>query len=440
MHRDNHQRIAFWFRRDLRLIDNVGLYHALQENDWVLPVFVFDETILSELEDADDVRVTFIYDTIAELKTALKEKGSDLLVVYGNAQEEWEKIIQEYDLDAVYYNRDYEPYARKRDVEIRAMAHKHNCQLIGHKDQVMFEPGEILTEDGKHYSVYSYYGKKWIERLANYEFSDYRNNYDNLYQKKVGKMPSIGEIGFKRNTDIDIPSSYINEDIIADYGKTRDIPALAHGTTRLGVHLRFGTISIRTLAKKAREAGGDTFAGELAWREFFMQLLWFNPETPKKAFKEKYDDIPWRIGVEAEADFEAWKQGKTGYPIVDAGMRELNATGYMHNRVRMITASFLCKHLLLDWRWGERYFARKLLDYEQSSNVGNWQWAAGSGADAAPYFRIFNPYTQREKHDPNWEYVSKWVPEHDTHEYPNEIVDYKEGRERALNTYKKAVG
>lgn len=431
---------CFWFRRDLRLEDNIGLAQILQDYSHVLGVFVFDQEILSRLQDSQDARVTFIYDRLVTLKKELQKQGGDLLVVYGDVEEEWQKIIDLYEPEAIYTNRDFEPYARVRDPKIQSLAEKNDCVFKTFVDHVIFEPGEITKSDGNPYLVYTPFSKQWLQKFESIDLAPKRIERGYWAQISIPEMPSLESLGFDRNSQIDFPSNKYSRTQFDTYGNTRDLPAVVGGTSRLGVHLRFGTISIRQLAREAAEAKDLTFLKELIWREFFIHLLWFYPKTPKTAFKEQYDHIPWRTGRDADRDFERWCQGHTGYPMVDAGMRELNQTGYMHNRVRMVVASFLCKHLLIDWRRGERYFAEKLLDYELASNVGNWQWAAGSGADAAPYFRIFNPYTQREKFDPDWDYVSQWVPEYDSDEYVNEVVDYKEGRERALRVYKDAVG
>ena len=432
---------CFWLRRDLRLEDNRGLSKALEEHSTVLVVFIFDRYILDQLKDKNDARVTFIHDQIQRLKGELQNKGSDLLVTYGQVEEEWEKILVQYRPRAIYVNKDFEPYARLRDPQVEALARTHDCEFKTYVDHIIFPPGAIVKDDGNPYSVYTPFSKKWL--LAFKETT--RKQYpvrESSFAKITDDLtlPSLTSMGFTRNTTIPIPQARYSPELLATYAQTRDLVSLPDGTSRLGIHLRFGTVSVREVVAQAALVQDTTFLKELVWREFFIHLLWFHPRTCRESFKPRYDQIPWRRGKEADRDFEAWSQGHTGYPLVDAGIRELNQTGYMHNRVRMITASFLCKHLLIDWRRGERYFAQKLLDYELASNVGNWQWASSGGADAAPYFRIFNPYTQQEKFDPDWTYISRWVPEYDTEAYPSEIVDYKEGRERALQVYKDAVG
>ena len=424
----------FWFRRDLRLEDNTGLYYALQQETNVLPLFIFDRVILDDLEDKKDARVSFIHDQIQELKSQFEEKGSTLLVKYGKPDEVYEELFKEYNIESIYTNRDYEPYAKKRDKAIEELAKKNDATFLSFKDQVIFEPGEILNGSGEFYKVFTPFSKVWLQKFeeTNVEVLSYFH-WKNLLETKPEKLISLDDMGFERS-EIEIPSSNADEEIIRHYDQTRNFPA-KDGTSRLGIHLRFGTISIRKLALKA--AGlNETYLNELIWREFYMMILAYNPQVVDKAFKPAYDQIPWRNN---EKEFEAWSKGKTGYPIVDAGMRELNTTGYMHNRVRMIVASFLTKHLLIDWRWGEAYFAKKLLDYDLSANNGGWQWAAGTGTDAQPYFRVFNPESQTEKFDKDLSYIKKWVPEYGTENYPKPIVDHKFARQRALDTYKKAL-
>lgn len=424
----------FWFRRDLRLEDNTGLYYALLQETNVLPLFIFDRNILDDLEDKADARVEFIHDQISRIKQDLEEKGSTLLVKYGKPEEVYRKIFKEYDVQAIYTNRDYEPYAKKRDEEIEELAKENGTIFLSFKDQVIFEAGEILNGSGEFYKVFTPFSKVWLEKFDNNTIEPLSYfHWKNLYQCKPKKLISLEEMGFKE-AKIKIPSSNPDEEIIKHYDKTRNFPA-QNGTSRLGIHLRFGTISIRKLALKASELN-KTYLNELIWREFYMMILAFNPQVVDKAFKPAYDNIPWRNN---EEEFEAWCAGKTGYPIVDAGMRELNESGYMHNRVRMVVASFLTKHLLIDWRWGEAYFAKKLLDFDLSANNGGWQWAAGTGTDAQPYFRVFNPESQKDKFDKDLKYIKKWIPEFGTDKYPEPIVEHKFARQRALDTYKKAL-
>lgn len=421
---------VFWFRRDLRLTDNAGLYRALRENKSVLPLFIFDTEILNHLDDRTDRRVQFIHNSLQRLKEQLEEIGSSLLVLQGNPIDIYKSI----NAKNVYTNHDYEPYARKRDEKIAAILSKKNSELKTYKDQVIFEKEEVTKDDGKPYTIFTPYSKKWKAKLNAFYLKSYpTEKYSSLFKKvKPFPFPSLISIGFKE-TDITFPERSIKQAIIEKYDKTRDFPAI-QGTTRLSVHLRFGTVSIRKLAQVAIKKN-DTWLNELIWREFYQMIIWHFPRV-EKAFKSQYDHITWRNN---EKEFEAWCEGRTGYPIVDAGMRELNATGFMHNRVRMITASFLVKHLLIDWRWGEAYFAKKLLDFDLASNNGGWQWAASSGCDAAPYFRVFNPYLQTQKFDPDFKYIKKWVPEFESQKYPKPIVEHETARKRVLKVYKEAL-
>ncbi|MEM7187173.1 MAG: deoxyribodipyrimidine photo-lyase, partial [Bacteroidota bacterium] len=401
----------FWFRRDLRLHDNHGLYQALKGDHPVLPIFIFDTEILDRLPK-NDARVGFIYKQLQSLRQQLEASGSGIALYHGNPAKVFEKLCANYDIKTVYTNHDYEPYALERDSLIGSFLNGHGILFHTFKDQVIFEKNEIVKTDGTPYVVYTPYMKLWKHRYrlqgALPEF-DTAPLMDQLFRQSSFPNVSLEEMGFK-TPDVTVPDFTVTAELIQQYENTRNFPAL-NGTSRLGPHLRFGTVSIRQMIRKATREQNEVFWQELIWREFFMQILWHFPHTLNNAFKPKYDRIEWRNN---ETEFELWKQGKTGFPLVDAGMRELNSTGYMHNRVRMLVASFLCKHLLIDWRWGESYFAEKLLDYEMASNVGNWQWAAGSGVDAAPYFRIFNPTTQIEKFDKAREYICQHVPEFGT--------------------------
>ncbi|MGL2966165.1 cryptochrome/photolyase family protein [Flavobacterium sp. XGLA_31] len=426
---------VFWFRRDLRLEDNVGLFHALQSGEPVLPVFIFDETILSQLSK-DDARVTFISEQLEKIQSRLQENGKSLAVFYGKPLEVFEKLITTHNIKTVYTNHDYEPYARKRDLEMYHLFKKNNIAFKTSKDQVIFEKSEVVKDDGTPYVVYTPYANKWKENFKKTQIADYDSEkYIANFSTHTYPFLKLNDIGFIPS-EIKVMSYDTSDSLIENYEATRNFPAL-NKTSLLGVHLRFGAVSIRKIVAKASKSRNETFLKELIWREFFMQILWHFPHTVNKSFRPKYDAISWENN---EVLFQKWCEGKTGYPFVDAGMRELNATGHMHNRVRMIVASFLCKHLLIDWRWGEAYFANKLLDYEQASNVGNWQWAAGSGVDAAPYFRIFNPTEQIKKFDKDLIYIKKWVPELLTAAYPKPIVDHKTAREKCLVVYKQAVG
>lgn len=423
----------FWFRRDLRLKDNAGLYEALTSGEEVLPVFIFDKNILDELP-RDDARVTFIHSLLEEIQAELKKHKKSLAVFHGTPEDVFKKLITEHSIKAVYTNHDYEPYAIKRDVLLKEFLQKSDIDFKTYKDQVIFEKNEVTKDDGLPYVVYTPYMKKWKENFSKSQLKNHPSE-DSISRIPNHSYPflSLNDIGFKPS-DIKPQKYSLDASLITDYKETRDFPA-TDGTSHISPYLRFGALSIREVAALALKSKKDTFLNELIWREFFMQILWHFPKTVTESFRPKYDTIKWRNN---EKEFKAWCEGKTGYPIVDAGMRELNTTGTMHNRVRMVTASFLCKHLLIDWRWGEAYFAQKLFDYEQSSNVGNWQWASGSGVDAAPYFRIFNPTEQVKKFDKDLKYIKKWVPEFEELDYLP-IVDHKEARERALTVYKKAV-
>jgi deoxyribodipyrimidine photo-lyase len=426
----------FWFRRDLRLDDNAGFYRALKGEHPVLPLFIFDKDILDKLEDKDDARVTFIYNEVEKISDELKRHGSSLLVLYDKPEHAWDDVLKEYDIAEVYTNHDYEPSAKKRDEAIAQKLKKNNIGFKTYKDQVIFDRSEVTKADGEPYTVYTPYMRKWYETLKPFYLKPYPNNkyFKNLYQTHALPIPTLKHMGFEKS-DMEFPGKHY-EKYIADYAEKRDFPGTP-GTTHIGMHLRFGTVSIRELATKANEHRNKTWLNELIWREFYMMILDNFPKTMDHAFRPEYDRIKW---VNDEKQFDAWCKGMTGFLLVDAGMRELNATGYMHNRVRMVVASFLAKDLLIDWRWGERYFARKLLDYEMASNVGGWQWSAGSGTDAAPYFRIFNPDSQLKKFDPDLIYIKKWVPEYaDISKYTKPIIDHAFARERCLKAFKEAL-
>lgn len=435
----NRKVSIFWFRRDLRLDDNTGLNEALKGSSPVLPIFIFDTEILQQLPK-NDARITFIHTSIQGLNKDLQKKYNSSIAVYkGNPIEVFTTLVNDFDIEAVYTNHDYEPYAIQRDAQIEKLLVSRGIPFRTYKDQVIFEKDEVAKSDGDPYVVYTPYKNKWKEKFNNtspllsLENDSNTNNFINN-----PKLPflELADLDFEHSA-IQTPDYVITKSFIENYEATRNYPAKNNGTSRIGPHLRFGTVSIRRIMGEAIKTKNEVFWNELIWREFFMQILWHFPKTVSHAFKPKYDRIQWRNNT---AEFEKWKMGQTGYPLVDAGMRQLNQTGYMHNRVRMLVASFLCKHLLIDWRWGEAYFAEKLLDFELSSNVGNWQWAAGSGVDAAPYFRIFNPTTQIEKFDKQKAYINKWVPELQELTYAGEIVDHKFARERCLKVYKEALG
>lgn len=428
------QITLFWFRRDLRLEDNTGLFQALKNEKNILPLFIFDSQILDKLEDKSDARVSFIHLQLQNIHQKLGQYGSSILIKYGKPAEIYHELLSVYDIQKVYTNSDYEPYARERDQKVSELLKQKNIPLLSYKDHVIFEPEEIQNGAGSFYKVFTPFSRVWLSKFQTQKPVINRDFVSENFLKTTPiPIIKLEEMGFSM-TEIPLPSLRVDEAIVAHYDQTRNFPS-QNGTSRLGVHLRFGTISIRQLALTASSLNA-TFLNELIWREFYMMILALNPQVVHRAFKPQYDAIPWRNN---EMEFMAWCKGKTGYPIVDAGMRELNTTGYMHNRVRMIVASFLTKHLLIDWKWGEAYFAKKLLDFELASNNGGWQWAAGTGTDAQPYFRVFNPESQTEKFDKDLKYIKKWIPEFGTSSYPVPIVEHKFARARALETYKKAL-
>lgn len=425
----------FWFRRDLRLEDNCGLFHALNSDNIVLPIFIFDKNILHKLQP-DDARVSFIHQELENINHQLSQFDSKLSVFHGNPSDIFKELQEKHTIKTVFTNHDYEPYGIQRDLEIEKNLSSNQINLKTFKDQVIFEKNEIVKKDGSAYKVYTPFSKKWIEayQFKGLQFFPSEQNLNNFIKSKNESILTLKEIGFTASS-IKVKSYKVSTKLINAYEETRNFPA-QDSTSKLGTHLRFGTVSIRKMVDKASKSNNITFLKELIWREFFMQILWHYPHTTKDSFKPKYDRIVWRNN---EEEFKAWCKGNTGYPLVDAGMRELNQTGFMHNRVRMLVGSFLCKHLLIDWRWGEAYFAEKLHDYEQSSNIGNWQWVAGTGVDASPYFRIFNPTTQIQKFDKDLNYIKKWASNFQELTYPTPIVDHKFARERCLKVYKAAV-
>jgi deoxyribodipyrimidine photo-lyase len=426
----------FWFRRDLRLHDNAGLAHALASGHKVLPIFIFDANILTGLS-RDDARVTFIFDTLQALCARLRQShGSSVALYYGKPQEVFERILHSYPVAAVYTNHDYEPYARERDNILRHWLNERSVAFHSFKDQVLFEKSEVVKTDGNPYLVFAPYMRKWRLLLSQTSVMPHTSAEQLSNLVKISSLPSVAltEIGFVRSR-ITVPDYQIGINMLTRYASDRDYPARL-GTSQLSPHLRFGTVSIRQVIHQSYEIS-DTFCNELIWREFFTQILWHFPYTTNKSFKPKYDQIRWHNDT---SEFQRWCEGTTGYPLVDAGMRQLNATGSMHNRIRMVTASFLIKHLLIDWRWGEAYFARKLLDYDMASNVGNWQWVAGCGADAVPYFRIFNPARQIERFDNHFDYIKTWVHDWNKSTYPLPIVNHVTARERCIRAYRQAIG
>ncbi len=427
----------FWFRRDLRLHDNAALYHALKNNKNVLPIFIFDKKILDKLDNKADARVQFIHQTLASIKDALQLIGSDVKVFYNTPSEVFKQLANDYTIQNVYTNKDYEQYAISRDKDVAEFLLTKGCALISFKDHVVFDTNEVTKDDGLPYTVFTPYSRKWKAKLKPYYYKAYptQNYFSNFLQSKKEPIIALETMGFAK-ANVQFPTTELNVELVKKYSDNRDYPAL-EGTSKLGLHLRFGTVSIRQLVANALPLN-ETYLNELIWRDFYHQILYHFPHiNESKSFKKQYDAIQWRNN---ETEFNAWRNGQTGYPIVDAGMRELNTTGFMHNRVRMIVASFLCKHLLIDWRWGEAYFAQKLLDFDFAANNGGWQWASSSGCDAAPYFRVFNPTLQTQKFDKDLKYIRKWIPELDDFtKYPQPIVNHEMARKRVLEVYKNAL-
>ncbi|MBL0357969.1 MAG: deoxyribodipyrimidine photo-lyase [Chitinophagaceae bacterium] len=431
-----HTVNIFWFRRDLRLEDNAGLYHVLKAGQPVVPVFIFDPNILDELEDKADRRVEFIHAALEAMQQQLTAMGSSLEVYYGTPAVVFTKLLEKYRVATVFTNHDYEPYALQREQLVETILQEKGALLKTFKDQVLLEKDEVLKDDGKPYTVFTPYSRKWKAVLTDFHLKPYPTgkHFNNFFKQPALAIPPLQSMGFIA-VDKPFPSSHLKDELIKKYGEQRNFPAI-NGTSRLGVHLRFGTISIRQLASYTMHLS-ETYLNELIWRDFYHCILWHFPKVGLgRAFKAEYDRIEWR---KDSGEFEKWCKGQTGYPIVDAGMRELNDTGFMHNRVRMIVASFLTKHLLLDWRLGEAYFAQKLLDFDLAANNGGWQWAAGSGCDAAPYFRIFNPRLQTEKFDKQLRYIRHWVPELESFDYPSPVVDHELARKRCLEVYGNAL-
>lgn len=425
----------FWFRRDLRIEDNHGLYKAFSGKNKVIPIFIFDSNILEKLPKKD-ARVEFILSALGAIDIAMKRNRCNVGIYHGTPKAVLEKLSNKWTIEKVICNEDYEPYAIQRDQELKRFLGEKGIGFEQFKDQVIFEKDEVVKDDGNPYKVYTPFSRKWMHHFASSTIQAYPSEelLDRCYDGNDLPSCSLTDLGFSKSS-VPQPKHIFNDTLIDEYEATRNFPHLDK-TSRMGTALRFGTISVRKAVLQAAARSNPTFLKELIWREFFMQILWHFPHTQKDSFKPQYDRIEWRND---ESDFAKWCAGETGYPLVDAGMRELNETGFMHNRVRMLVGSFLCKHLLIDWRWGEAYFAEKLLDYEMSSNVGNWQWVAGCGVDAAPYFRIFNPTEQVKKFDKELRYIQKWVPNFQDADYPQPIIDHKMARERCLVTYKAAL-
>jgi deoxyribodipyrimidine photo-lyase len=431
------QVTIFWFRRDLRLNDNAALYYALKENKNVLPIFIFDTEILNRLEDKYDRRVDFIHHALNKINAELVLLKSSLEIFHTTPMEAFKKLIEKYKIQNVYTNHDYEPYAKDRDSSLQSFLQENGVVLKTYKDQCVFEKDEVLKDDGTPYTVFTPFSRKWKKALTPFYYKAYPNKkyFDNFFKQDLQPIPTLKSMGFEK-TDLIFPDKIsLSSLLLQKYKEQRDYPSI-NGTSKLSVHLRFGTVSIRALVAKTLPLS-ETWLNELIWRDFYMMILWHFPHAATEAFRKNYNRIEWKNN---EEDFKKWREGKTGFPIVDAGMRELNATGFMHNRVRMIVSSFLIKDLLIDWRWGEAYFAKKLNDFDLSANNGGWQWASGSGCDSAPYFRVFNPTEQQKKFDPDFKYIRQWVPEFGTPAYPLPMVDHAAARLRVIDVYKKALG
>jgi deoxyribodipyrimidine photo-lyase len=424
-----------WLRRDLRIDDNAALYYALKRPYPVLILFIFDKKILDKLNAKDDARVSFIYQTIQNLHAALKKYKSSLLVLNDTPEKAWQQVLESYDVKEVFANHDYEPYAREREDALTEFLSSENIPFKTFKDQVIFDKDEVVKADGKPYTVFTPYFRQWEKKLNNFYKKAYpvRKYASNFLSTDPLPIPTLTQMGFEESNQ-NFPAINFDEKL-EGYEARRDFPG-DEATTRIGMHLRFGTVSIRQAVSAAMDQKANKWLSELAWRDFYMMILWHFPYVSKSCFKPAYDKIKWRND---EKEFEAWCTGNTGYPLVDAGMRQLNEIGFMHNRVRMVTASFLTKHLLIDWRWGETYFAEKLLDYEMASNVGGWQWACGCGNDAAPYFRVFNPALQEKRFDPKHLYIDKWLPEFKQQKHVEPIVEHAFARERVLKVFKEAL-
>ncbi len=421
---------VFWFRRDLRLEDNTALARAISSGFPVLPLFIFDTQIVDELP-VDDARVSFIYQQLQKIHGQLVARNSSLHVFRGEPRTVWKELLGRFEIKAVYANKDYEPYALNRDREIGELLESRGIGLHLFKDQVIFEESDVVKDDNKPYTVFTPYKRKWLEKFQEAALLTGPGVGGSGLLKSFSSFPTMESLGFS-HSPVSVRPYEISD--LKEYAKMRDFPA-PDATSHLSPHLRFGTVSIRKVISSLGPSD-ELFLSELIWREFFMQILFHFPHVVNKNFKPRYNGISWNDSAE---DFGLWCKGKTGYPLVDAGMRQLNATGYMHNRVRMVTAGFLCKHLLIDWRIGEAYFAKKLLDYELSSNNGNWQWAAGTGCDAAPYFRVFNPSEQLKKFDRDLVYVKRWIPEYGTPDYASPMIEHKVARNRALDAYRKGM-
>ncbi|TGE15405.1 cryptochrome/photolyase family protein [Hymenobacter elongatus] len=431
--------VLFWHRRDLRLHDNAGLAVALQSGLPVVPLFIYDREILDQLPSRRDARVTFIYDEVERLGRQTEQAGGTFLAFYGRPLEVFAQLVQHYEVAGVYTNEDYEPYAAVRDAAIAELIKPAGTEFRVFKDQVIFAKNEILSKSGTPPRVFGAYSKTWLaalrdEHLVPYPSTEHFVESNLMPLAEAAPRPTLEQMGFERYEQFVPAAELPAAALVSNYHNTRDKPGLVNSSTRRSVHLRFGTLSVRELMQQAKELN-PKLLNELIWRDFFMMILWHYPFTATESYDPRLRLVPYRNN---EDEFRAWCEGRTGYPLVDAGMRELNQTGYMPNRARIAAAGFLVKHLLIDWRWGDRYFADKLLDYDMSQNVGNWQWMAGTGAVAAPWFRVYSPQSQQEQYDTTFDYVRQWIPEFGTRDYPTPIVEHKFARERAIATFRAA--
>lgn len=425
----------FWFRRDLRLKDNHGLFQALKSGRPVTCIYIFDTNRLSQLEK-NDARITFIHNTLSDLKKELEEYGSTLDVRFGDPVKIFPHLIRVYNFRQVFANHDYDSYSTELDHKVRNLLMEHSIKFRSFKDHVIFEKNEIIDSKNEPYVTFDPYFKKWKKSITFNKVFNYKSEFylKNLFNMSPIEFPTINQIGFEKSK-IEFNSPSLSLSTIKNYDKTKTFPGIKNGTSRIGIHLRYGTISVRECVNFAL-SHNDSWLTELIWRDFYNQILFHFPHIENSSFKKSYDKIKWENNEEL---FQKWCEGNTGYPLVDAGMRELKNTGYMHSQIRIIVSSFLCKNLRIDWRWGERYFSKHLLDFDLASNIGGWQGAAGSGVESTPYFQVSNPLKQTHSFDPQLTYIKKWVPEFKNPDYPKPIVDFIESREICFKMYKKAI-